>query len=748
VLEVVEDKKQALLVYSKKNKVADYIKQKLQNSFDVYETTNTHGESFLEKSYDLVVYVGVFSSRPELLRTNKLTIFFYFYSSHEYAERKKWCERNLINYKIVNIGRTDKKPHELIDFVLFKTPIPYSFDFSTKLIPRAIVHKEVRPKDVLVWSLKIGALLVVLSNLLYFALFAYEWFGLWRLWQKRGDSYATISKQAGEIRAIQQIEMQLAFIPSNTLFWVPGIEPVFGFVTTTHNTINTLSEGLGLVENYSALSRLFLKRNKTDAERKEAQLRIAFVQKNTRGFVSDYTQVLNRWKKTDLLVFNKLKEEYVNKLGKYQEHLSILNQVNSRLPELLALSKPQKILLLFMNNMELRPGGGFIGSVGTAEFADFSLKNLVMYDVYTLDGQLKAHIEPPEAIRRILDQPHWFLRDSAFSADFSTNANQALQFVKTEVGWEGFDGVVGVTFSAVQRMLDLFPDLYISGYDESVTSENFFNKAQSHAEQGFFPGSQEKKNFLEAVFRSVITRLHEGDFDTLKFIQIVRAALDEKMVVGYFSDSQIQNMFDDLFWTGRLVRLGCTIEQDCYYDYMSIIDANLGVNKANFFIQRTAHLTTRITTGRDVRNSLVIDYLNQSQPNIFPGGLYKNYLQVLLPSDAQIDKIAVNGKVRTDFSLSTEMGFNKIGILIEVYPQEKVTVSLDYFLQRKLINTKNYEIVIQKQTGSLNNDLIYEMHTEGDLQILQTNFQPVVDTNSFVYNTFLEKDRLLLVTFK
>jgi len=51
--------------------------------------------------------------------------------------------------------------------------------------------------------------------------------------------------------------------------------------------------------------------------------------------------------------------------------------------------------------MELRPGGGFIGSYAILSVDKGKITNFKIYDVYDADGQLKNHIEPPFAIEDI-----------------------------------------------------------------------------------------------------------------------------------------------------------------------------------------------------------------------------------------------------------------------------------------------------------------------------------------------------------
>jgi hypothetical protein len=100
----------------------------------------------------------------------------------------------------------------------------------------------------------------------------------------------------------------------------------------------------------------------------------------------------------------------------------------------------KKYLVLFANNMELRPGGGFIGSFAIIKLKDYAIKDLKVYDVYDADGQLTEQIDPPDPIVKYLNQTHWYLRDSAFSPDFTDNFLDAETFAEKELGERDFDG--------------------------------------------------------------------------------------------------------------------------------------------------------------------------------------------------------------------------------------------------------------------------------------------------------------------
>lgn len=55
------------------------------------------------------------------------------------------------------------------------------------------------------------------------------------------------------------------------------------------------------------------------------------------------------------------------------------------------------------------------------------------------------------------------------------------------------DGVIGVDLSFVKNILSVVGPVKVSDYNQTVNADNFFQIAQAHAENDFFPGSTQKK---------------------------------------------------------------------------------------------------------------------------------------------------------------------------------------------------------------------------------------------------------------
>jgi len=109
--------------------------------------------------------------------------------------------------------------------------------------------------------------------------------------------------------------------------------------------------------------------------------------------------------------------------------------------------------VLFQNNFELRPGGGFIGSFGILKVKGGKVTKFEVHDTGNFDGRIPDTVAPPYPMKETLNIPSWKLRDSNWEPDFETNAKQAIEFYKMGQGEENFDGVVAITANVLTSFL-------------------------------------------------------------------------------------------------------------------------------------------------------------------------------------------------------------------------------------------------------------------------------------------------------
>ena len=530
-----------------------------------------------------------------------------------------------------------------------------------------------------------------------------------------------------------------SFFRPGYLFFSSSILPD-NLIDINNRTREILSTSTILVQNGQSMLSLMIKKDKSYEEKNTLALRVGEIN-NKLNLIQQNLSIINQKIPKQSFFPAKTKSDLTNSL----DTIIRIRKIFSYLPEITGKYEERKYLLLFANNMELRPGGGFIGSFGIIKFKDMTLTDLKIYDVYDADGQLIAHIEPPPPIRNYLKQPHWFLRDSAFSADFLTNYSQAKFFLEKELGINDFSGGILITTSAVKDIIATYGNIYLPDFNEVVNDQNFYLKAQVYAEKNFFPGSLQKKSFLGTLTRYILINLE--NVSPIKLLQKINKSLDEKQLVVYLDDPQVQEMFDTFYWSGRFIEPSCPQGvKNCINDFIYPIDANLGVNKANFFISRLINSKIYIDSNGKIKQHLSIQFKNDSPSDVFPGGLYRNYFQIIIPKLSTVSSVTKDGVLVEDLDQKDEGESKTVGFLFELKPKTTTEIKINYELVQKLSLGRNiYQFIVQKQTGSSNNDLIVNVSLPKNVSITNQNFSPLVKDNQIIYNTNLSADKIFII---
>lgn len=411
-----------------------------------------------------------------------------------------------------------------------------------------------------------------------------------------------------------------------------------------------------------------------------------------------------------------------------------LKNLTSRLSEMLGMTAPKKYLVLFQNNMELRPTGGFIGSFALITFEKGRMSQIVVNDVYSADGQLKGHVDPPEPIRRYLGEANWYLRDSNWDPNFKSSAIKAEWFLDKELD-QKVDGVISIDLYLIQELLKITGPIYLADFNKTIDSSNLYLTTQSEVEDNFFPGSTKKASFLTALSRSLITEIENLDSKSYPaFFKALYKSLEAKHIQVYLHDAYANEAITGLGYDGGVdMNTVCGIR--CVNDNYALVDANLGVNKSNLFIKRSQELNLSINK-KYINHELFVTYENSAGTSIGPSGVYKSYTRVIVPNNATVAGVRIYEVNNTfkdlDYDKYDSDNGKEIGFWIQVNPSSVVKTQIVWTLPVESMDQGGeLNLNIRKQSGTAS-DLLKINITEGDLTL--------TGKASSVYNTTLDKD--------
>ena len=333
-----------------------------------------------------------------------------------------------------------------------------------------------------------------------------------------------------------------------------------------------------------------------------------------------------------------LPEAYKKKFLENKKSIDLFLSVADLLPQILGYDKEKKYLVLFQNNNELRPGGGFIGSYAVIALRNGKLGEVEIQDVYDADGQLKGHVEPPSALKKYLGANHWYLRDSNFSPDFPENAANAALFLSLETGQRA-DGVVALDTAVLEGVMRVIGPVQLPGVEKSVNAENVIALTQNEVESGFFPGSMQKKDFLNDLYVAVQKKVEEKSLLKTELLGVVSTGFEQKHILVAFADEGLALPF-------ALQGLSSTLQsfknERGVEDFIGVNEANVGLNKVNAYIKRRLFYDVELSESTVVTKiSLMLE--NTSKQGDAYGGDYDLYVRFLLPEDSSPEEITIDG---------------------------------------------------------------------------------------------------------
>jgi hypothetical protein len=311
---------------------------------------------------------------------------------------------------------------------------------------------------------------------------------------------------------------------------------------------------------------------------------------------------------------------------------------------ILGQDNPRKYLILFQNNSELRPSGGFIGTVAELNLFEGQVRSLEVAGVYNLDGQLTQKIVPPRPLQRI--SPNWGLRDSNWFLDFAKSAKTAAWF-KEEIGKGTVDGVIALTPNVIEDLLEITGPIDFPDYNLTLDTLNFRNQIQQHTEFEYSRKINQPKKILTDFTPLFLEKL--GSLPQEKWPLVIEALiknLNQKQILFWFQDPAEQNFVENQGWAGRVLEAPA--------DYLAVAHSNLAGYKTDRVIDDAINYQVRRQESGALRATLTIKRTHQGSgsPYIFYNWQNRDYIKVYTPLGSRL--ISARGAVIRVYSPKEE----------------------------------------------------------------------------------------------
>lgn len=410
-------------------------------------------------------------------------------------------------------------------------------------------------------------------------------------------------------------------------------------------------------------------------------------------------------------------------LPEVETALSEFTRLADTLLVLLGSEGDKHYAVLFQNNNELRPAGGFIGSLAliTVRAGRIAKIDIPGGGSYDFQGYLTKHVLAPKPLSLI--NPHWQLQDANWYPDWPTSAEKVAWFLENS-GQTSVDGVIALQATTFQDLLRLLGPIEFPEYNVTLNADNVLAETQAAVELNYDKAANQPKQYIAELAPRIIDKIlasTSGQF--LDMLDLIRNAIVAKNILIYLRDKELNQQFIDRGWEPTVAA--------SERDYLSIIHANIGGGKTDGAIEEQWRQNITISADGTAMAELTVGRHHRGNPNDqFEKSNNVDFVRVYAPAGSEFISAqgfkppaadlfekpadfyepdeqlsAIEGKVLIDETTGTrinnEFGKTVFGNWLQVSPGNTAVGVIRYKLPFKIKpNQDGYSLIMQKQAGA------------------------------------------------
>ena len=389
------------------------------------------------------------------------------------------------------------------------------------------------------------------------------------------------------------------------------------------------------------------------------------------------------------------------------ESLSQFQPIIKILPDLLGNPDPKRYLIIFQNDAELRPTGGFLTAYATMKITKGKIEPGISEDIYTLDAGFKKKVPAPEPILKYLPLVYnWNLRDMNLSPDFKDSMDTFTGYMKESSVAPEFDALVAIDTEVPVRILKVLGPIGVPGYGGKFSAdidprcdcpqviyelENIITRPTYEIREG-------RKSILGPLMNSMLANMMGSPkAKWAEFFNIFSESIKQKHLLMYFKDPSRQEAVEALGAAGRI--------NDYVGDYLHISDTNFAGAKSNMFVTQEVEQNASVNEDGSVTRKLILTYKNPrpgDNCNLEAGklclnGLLRHWQRIYVPKGSVL-KSAKGYEL--DMATTEDLGKTVFEGFYTLSPQSVKKLEIEYTVPAATITGEQYKLLIQKQPGT------------------------------------------------
>ncbi len=387
--------------------------------------------------------------------------------------------------------------------------------------------------------------------------------------------------------------------------------------------------------------------------------------------------------------------------------LTEFRPILEQLPDAAGAKGPKKYFVLFQNDNEARPTGGFLTAYAIIKVENGKVSPEKSDDIYPLDQKFKTNLPIPEKLGKYLTtERRWNLRDMNIYPDFKESMEQFLKYYITVPGEDKtINGIIAIDTHVLVDLLTVLGPVNVPGYG-AFSAEN---DPQCDCPQIIYALSQiitrptpylraDRKGVLGPMMRELLNKVYGAPkTEWPKVFEIAWKNMEQRHIQTYFLDEKTQQAAESAGAAGRMkVEAGVQ-------DFFAVVDANLGGAKSNLFINYDVRHEISTPANGELSKKVTITYRNTRRGdncNLEAGLLCLNstlrdWNRVYLPKGAKL--IGSKGYREGTVKTYDEGDFTVVDGEFSLQPLSQAKIELEYTIP--YTDTKEYKVKVWKQGG-------------------------------------------------
>jgi len=399
------------------------------------------------------------------------------------------------------------------------------------------------------------------------------------------------------------------------------------------------------------------------------------------------------------------------------------------LPQLLGQDEPKKYLILFQNDKELRPTGGFLTAYAIFNIDKGIIKVEASEDIYTLDNTVPNKDKAPEPILKYLPKvPVLNLRDSNLSPDFQESMKDFREIYETAGNAVDVDGIVALDTNALVAAMKVLGEVQVGDRKFTIENDERCDCPQVIYELEAEAGT--RTQYIRTDRKSIIGDLMFAIMDKAfssspkeywgPLVQEMFGQIAQKHIMFSLDNKDAQKGLSAVNAGGEIMPFEG--------DYFHLNEANFGGSKSNLFVDQDVLQEYSIAKDGTVTKKVTVNYKNPHKPSncnleleyaLCLNAPWRNWFRVYVPKGSEL-----TDSKGTEVKMSTyeDLGKTVFEGFLTVNPLGVKKLELTYTLPFKLEKDSPLPVMIQKQPGTAEDEYTIIVNgKEKDKFILDTD---------------------------